>query len=215
MKGASVLSLSFSFTLYLSLDRNTFSITNHWQTYSTYVYKSSITHLHRHTDTQTHTHTQLTVVVSCCLSTFRLTFALTVSWSLVSWELIRWCPSWSFHLTAAIHVSRVMHKLYCGAALFSDDLVTNEAELIACCISFSFFVSFSLFRLDNLHINTCMEYPIADGNDYHKVVQLTLCRFSRTAHMSVVHGRRIIAWVREREDAKKNMRTKRKCVKIN
>lgn len=82
-----------------------------------------------------------------------------------------------------------MHKLYSSAALFSDDLVTNEAELIACCI----FVSFSLFRLDNLHINTCMEYPIADGNDYHKVVQLTLCRFSRTAHMSVVHGRRIIA----------------------
>lgn len=207
MKGASV--LSFSFTLYLSLDRNTFSITNHRQTYSTYI--KVVLHIYTDTQIHRHIHTQLTVVVSCCLSTFRLTFALTVSWSLVSWELIRWCPSWSFHLTAAIHVSIVMHKLYCGAALFSDDLVTNEAELIACCISFSFFVSFSLFRLDNLHINTCMEYPIADGNDYHKVVQLTLCRFSRTAHMSVVHGRRIIAWVREERCKKEYENQEKMC----
>lgn len=102
-----------------------------------------------------------------------------------------------------------MHKLN---SLFSDDLVTNEAELIACCVSFHFSLFVSVFRLDNLHINTCVEYPIADGNDYHKVVQLTLCRLGRTAHMSMVHGRRIIAWVREREEAKKEYENLRENV---
>jgi len=31
--------------------------------------------------------------------------------------------------------------------------------------------------LDNLYINTCVEYPIADGNYNHQIVQLTLRRF--------------------------------------
>lgn len=193
MKGASVVFLSLSLFICLW-------IATHF--HIQHLYKSITS-----TQTRRHTRTQLTVVVSCWLSTLRPTFALTISWSLVSRELL---IRWSFHLTAASHVSIVMHKLN---SPLSDDLVTNEAELIACCISFSVSFPSSVFRLDNLHINTCMEYPIADGNDYHKVVQLTLCRFGRTAHMSMVHGRRIIAWVgRGKKEYEKQ---DRKCVKIN